>query len=228
MAGHGYGLYAGDEAESVALLSRATYGYLQHWTADEPLPALTFMHYVWDEASRCIEGHLANANPMLATLAEQPRATFLVPGAAAYVPSYWVDPERGVPTSYYGWALAEVRVEQVSAPEAVMAILQRMLARLQPEGRHPPMQPGERYWDKLLGAITGVRLHVGSVRSRHKYGQNRPATLREEIAGHLEARGLPGDAAAAAGVRDHLHVGVAEAPAPPPAGEARADSGNER
>jgi predicted FMN-binding regulatory protein PaiB len=78
--------------------------------------------------------HLANTNPMLSLLAERPTATFFVQGPAAYVTSYWGGNPRGVPTSYYQWAQAELRVELVRDEAGLRQILEALLA------------PGDRAW----------------------------------------------------------------------------------
>jgi transcriptional regulator len=204
---HGYELYAGaDEQAALELLERAEYGHLAAWEGERP--SLTFMHYVCDRAARRIEGHLANSNPLLQRLEREPRVTFTVSGPAAYIPSYWVDPERGVPTSYYSWAQFELEVRLVREPQAIVAVLGRMLARFQPEGRHPPLDLGQPYWRKLVGAITALDMRVIEARSRFKYGQNRPAALRRAIAQRLQARSSPQDPAVSQSVLAHLSEGV--------------------
>ena len=55
------------------------------------------------------------------------------------------------------------------------------------------MDPAEKFWQGMLGAITGLKMNIVSSQSRHKLGQNRPAAARREIAGKLTARGLGND-----------------------------------
>jgi predicted FMN-binding regulatory protein PaiB len=208
---YGYDLYAGrSEAEAFDLLARAEYGHLSVWEDEAQRPALTFMHYVCDPAGRRIEGHLANSNPVLARLAADPRATFTVFGPAAYIPSYWVDPERGVPTSYYGWAQFELEVRLLRDAKPIVAVLRRMLDRFQPEGRHPPLALDDPYWRKMVAAITGLEMHVRAVHSRFKYGQNRSRAIRHAVAGQLEDRGGAQDQAVRDFVLAHLADGEEE------------------
>ena len=141
----------------------------------------------------CLLGHLANTNPMLALLKQEPRATFFVQGPAVYIPSYWGGNPRGVPTSYYQWAQFEVEVELVSDHAGLLDILGAMLVRFQPEGQLPPLDPADKYWQGLLGAITGLRMHVADAQSRHKLGQNKPAAHREAVVEGLRQRGNPQD-----------------------------------
>jgi predicted FMN-binding regulatory protein PaiB len=202
---HGYDLYAGaDEDAGLRLLDAAEHGHLAVWDGEAQRPAITFLHYAPRTAQREIWGHIANTNPLLPRLEADPRATFTVFGPTAYVPSYYSGEPRGVPTSYYSWGQFEVEVELVRDPTGLLAILAAMLARYQPEGRHPAMDPTERYWQGMLGAITGVILRIRAGASRFKYGQNKPARTRQAIAEALERRGLGQDAAAAEQVRAHL------------------------
>lgn len=209
---YGYDLYAGDETAGLALLAAAEHGHLAAWDGEARRPQVTFLHYVLQPDTREVWGHLANTNPMLRRLESDPRATFTVAGATAYVPSYYSGEERGVPTSYYSWAQCDVAVRLVHEPAGLLTILEAMLARFQPEGRHPPMDPADRYWQGLLGAITGVRMRIEGISSRFKYGQNKPVRTRLAIAGQLRARGGAQDEEAAAQVLAHLPPDAAAEP----------------
>jgi len=202
---HGYDLYAGtDDDAALALLSAAEHGHLTVWDGEARRPSTIFMHYVTRVAEREIWGHLANTNPVLRRLETDPHATFTVSGPSAYVPSYFSGEERGVPTSYYSWGQFQVEVALVRDHADLLTILEAMLARFQPEGRHPPMDPADRYWQGMLNAITGVRMHIRTAASRAKYGQNKPTRTRHLIVEALRQRGLAQDAAAADQVLAHL------------------------
>ena len=200
-------LYAGNSpADAITLLDSRNYGQLSHWNTDSGRPEMAFMHYAVhaeDDAIHAegpqIWGHFANGNPMLGLLQADPNATFWVEGPSSYVPSHWYTSNRdkAVPTSYYSWAQFEVEVEIVRDSEGTLAILESMLARLQSEGEHPPMDPALKFWQGMLGAITGLKMNIKSARSRHKYGQNRPADARQTIAEQLRQRGQGQDAAVA-------------------------------
>ena len=159
-----------------------------------------------------IWGHLANTNPLLRRLDSDPSATFTVMGPTAYVPSYFSEEPRGVPTSYYSWGQFSVEVALVREVPGLLEILGAMLARFQPEGRHPPMDPAEPYWQGMLGAITGVRLRIVDAQSRFKYGQNKPVRVRRLIVDALRRRALAQDDAAAAQVLVHLPPDGSDAP----------------
>ena len=200
-------LYAGaTREEAVALLRSLAHGQLSHWIDGRGRPEMAFMHYAVSADSGVILGHLANSNPMLELLQADPRATFWVQGPSAYVPSHWYSSNRdqAVPTSYYSWAQFEVEVEFVRDARGMLGILGPMLEALQGEGEHPAMDPANKFWQGMLGAITGLHMKVRSARSRHKYGQNRPADTRREIAAQLVERGNGEDPEVARQVLERL------------------------
>lgn len=220
-----YHFYNGaDDEAALRVLEGEQYGQLSVWEPEGERPEMVFLHYAIGREPvqkpgrepvqkpgverREIWGHLANSNPVLERLAARPRATFWVNGPSAYVPSHWSAAPRAVPTSYYAWAQFEVEVQLVGEPEGVREILRAMLARLQPEGSHPPLEPEDPSWQGMLAAITGLRMRITACRSRFKYGQNRPPATRRAIAGHLTGRGLPRDGQVAAAVLARLQEGV--------------------
>ncbi len=199
-----FALYAGrDPRAALDLLAASPHGHLLPLAPGEAAHAPTFLHFVYRTAEDGagdlgeLRGHLANGNPLLKVLADDPRAVFTVQGPSAYVPNHWLDEAQGVPTSYYSWAQVQVEVTLDHGEEGKLAILDEMLARYQPEGRHPPMSPDDPHWRKMLGAITGLRMAVVQARSRFKYGQNKNAAARERIVEHLRLRGGAEDAAVA-------------------------------
>ena len=206
----GYDFYTGTGAagmaQATALLEAHHHGTLLLWNQEANQPEQTFMHYAWRPEPELvmIEGHLANTNPMLKALAENPQATFMVSGPSAYVPSHWSSGNLAVPTSYYSWVQARVDVRLISDADGIIGILERMLERLQPEGEHPQMRTEPSRWKAMLGAITGLEMRVTGLRSRFKYGQNRPVDFRMGIHDRLIARGQGQDAAVAQAVLAHL------------------------
>jgi transcriptional regulator len=192
--GAGYDLYAGDgEQAAFSLLAGAEHGHLTLWDGEGGGPATTFLHYVAHPERREILGHLSNGNPILRRLESNPRATFTVQGPAAYIPSHWLSSLRAVPTSYYSWAQFELDVAVIHEPAAIVALLEEMLARFQPEGQHPRLALDDPHWQRMTSAITGLRMQVREARSRYKYGQNREPGVRRAVARRLRTRRLPAD-----------------------------------
>jgi len=153
--------------------------------------------------------HLVRANPVFAALAENARVLLSVAADWAFIPSPWKvigdeDPALGIPTTYYGavqlTGTATVHDER-TAPGSVAAILRRQLATLQPGVG--VADPAESHAARLLG-ILGISIAVGQVAAKFKYGGNVDGPHRRAVVERLEARGAPGDDAAAAHVLRRL------------------------
>ncbi len=152
--------------------------------------------------------HLLAQNPIWAALEENPKALLAVSGDWAFIPSAWKaiddeDPRLGIPTTYYASVQLIGTARILSDPDDVAEVLRGQLARLQPDIEVvDPSEHGRR-----LGAIRAARIDVEEVRAKFKYGGNVDAAHRQAAAERLEARGGPGDQAAAARVRARLDPG---------------------
>ena len=148
--------------------------------------------------------HLAVPNPLLAALAENPRAIMSVAGDWAYIPGAWKavgdeDPRLGIPTTYYGAVQLTGTVAVLDDPDDVASVLRRQLAALEPgSDLVDPAAHGPK-----LRAIRGLRLDIEEVRAKLKYGGNVDDAHRDAIAQRLAVRGGPGDGAALR----HLRLG---------------------
>jgi len=144
-----------------------------------------------------VDLHLARANPLFKALTGDDRATLVVAGDWAYIPTAWKaigdeDPLMGVPTTYYAAVELRGRLEVVDDEAGLTAILRRQLAATQPTV--PSADPSAH--GRTLAGIRGLHLHVEQVRSKFKYGGNADDAHRAAVAAHLVARGGPGDNAA--------------------------------
>jgi transcriptional regulator len=168
---------------------------------DRELPVIIPTHFTFD-GDRTVELHLAKPNPVWRALAERPRAVLTVVTDYVYVPAevnanQGEDPSLGVPTSYYAAVQATVDAEIVDDPAAKAAILARALAHFEPEDSRratPDLElPSDR---RLIAGIRGLRLTITGVNAKFKYGGNKTAEHRAEIAAALQTRGGPMDATA--------------------------------
>jgi len=144
-----------------------------------------------------IDLHLARANPLFKALAEDDRATLVVAGDWAYIPTAWKaigdeDPAMGVPTTYYTAVELRGRLEVVDDEPGLTAILREQLAATQPD--LPSADPSAH--GRTLSGIRGLRLHPETVRAKFKYGGNVDDAHRAAVVAHLTERGGPGDGAA--------------------------------
>jgi transcriptional regulator len=170
---------------------------------DRVLPVVVPTHFTFD-GDHTVQLHLAKPNPVWRALAERPRALLTVVTDYVYVPAAvnsdagaGEDPAFGVPTSYYAAVQAEVDVETAEDPAAKAAMLATALSHFEPAGslRAAPALdvPRDR---RQIGGIRGLRLTITGVNAKFKYGGNKTAEHRAEIAAALQARNGPMDATA--------------------------------
>ncbi|WP_433049002.1 FMN-binding negative transcriptional regulator [Dactylosporangium sp. CS-033363] len=187
-----------DESEWRRWLSAHDFGQLIAPGRGRDLPVVVPTHFSYDGAET-VWLHLARPNPVWAALDERPRALLTLVGDYVYVPSDWnakpgTDPLDGVPTSYYAAVQLSCDVRVVDDPAEKAAILRRQLAQFQPATERSPVLPT----DRNLPGIRGIELTITAVAGKFKYGGNRTAEHRHELAGHLAERGGPMDAEARA------------------------------
>jgi transcriptional regulator len=187
------------------VLARADFGQLITAGHVDGYPVVVPTHFLYDGDSTVLL-HLARPNPVWKALAADAHVVLALTGDYAYVEAAWnatpdTDPDRGVPTSYYTAVQLLCRAEVVDDPDEKAAILAEQLTHFEPPDstRATPSADDESDRRQLPG-IRGLRLHVEGVRAKMKYGGNKPAEHRLEIADHLTERNGPMDAAA----RDHL------------------------
>ena len=192
-------------AEWQGVLSRTDFGQLVTAGHVDGFPVVVPTHFLYD-GDRCVLLHLARPNPVWQALAADPHVVLALTGDYAYVDAEWnanpgTDPAYGVPTSYYTAVQLLCRAEIVDDPDEKAGILARQLGHFEPadSARVIPSTANESDRRQLPG-IRGLRLHLEGVRAKMKYGGNKTAEHRREIADHLAGRGGPLDSAA----REHL------------------------
>jgi transcriptional regulator len=203
-----------DEEEWRAFVRSQGFGHLVAAGRGRGVAVVVPTQFVLD--GDVVLAHVAARNPVLEALGEQPRAVLSVAGDWAFVPSSWKaiageDPRLGIPTTYYAAVQLEGPVDVVGEPAALAAVLRRQLAALQPGVE--VADPEVAHADRLI-AIRGLVLRVEVVRAKFKYGGNVDEAHRSAVLEQLEARGAPGDAAAAAHVQRRVH-GAGEGAAAP-------------
>jgi transcriptional regulator len=145
--------------------------------------------------------HLARPNPVWSAIEENAAVVMSVAGDWAYVPAAWKaieseDPSLGVPTTYYAAVQLTCTATVVDDDEGKLAILRTQLGVLEPTGG--AADPSVHL--RKLSGIRGLRLAIRDVTAKFKYGGNVDVEHRLAVAGRLDQRGGPGDAAA----RGHL------------------------
>lgn len=126
-------------------------------------------------------------------LAENNRAEFIVYEAHAFIPSYYSDPLMACPaTLYFRSVRIRGRVEQVEDATEKATALSALMAKLQPEGGHLPIDAGNPKYAAQLKGVAVLRLAIEAMTGKFKFGQNLSDKKRSEVIGGLEERGRPG------------------------------------
>lgn len=192
-----------DEWRSV--LDAVDFGQLVTAGHVDGFPVVVPTHFAYDGDATVLL-HLARPNPVWRAIEADPHVVLALVADFAYVEAAWnaepgTDPDLGVPTSYYTGVQLLCHAEVVDEPDEKAAILAVQLDRFEPDGS-TRVTPGTNVESdrRQLPGIRGLRLHVEGVRAKMKYGGNKAADHRTEIADHLAERDAPGDRAA----RDHL------------------------
>jgi len=198
-----------DEDEWRAFVRTQGFGHLIAPGRDREYPVVvpTQFALVEDGGVDTILMHLARPNPIWELLAENPRVVMSVAGDWAFIPASWKavgdeDPAYGIPTTYYAAVQLCGTAAVVDDPEETAVILRRQLGSLaKDEGQVDPSEHGAK-----LRTIRGLRITVGEVRAKFKYGGNVDAEHRLAVAARLLERGGTGDRAAEHHLMERLNA----------------------
>lgn len=121
----------------------------------------------------------------------------------AHLPSWFFDERRACPaTTYYRSVHAWGTLERVDDRCGKAAVLQALMERLQPEGRHQPLTGDHPLYAGVLDSLLVARIRPTRIVGKAKLGQHKgAATIARALEG-LWQRGAPGDLAALRAVRD--------------------------
>lgn len=181
-------------------LDSATWGTLALAAPDGP-PVMVPLNFVRMEGSLFF--HSALDGQKMTLVRAGAAASFLVVEALAVVPSYAFDPERACKASqYFTSVLAYGRVEEVADPGRKAAALQALMAKLQPEGGHRPIEPGEALYRASLATVAVLELKIDRACAKRELGGRLTPAQRQAVAATLIRRGAPLDLATAARLDD--------------------------
>ncbi len=112
----------------------------------------------------------------------------------AHLPSWFFDERRACPaTTYYRSVHAWGRVERVEDLPTKAAILQALMERYQPEGRHEPITAEDPLYTSVLEGLLVARVRPTRIVGKAKLGQHKSARTLERALGGLWRRAEPGD-----------------------------------
>ncbi len=184
-----------DDARARALLNAAPYLHMATTTADG-VPVLRVVHTVSLQHDGAIYFHASPAGEKMECVGRA--AVMSTSRAIATVPSYFVDAERACPaTTYYESVQAHGTLVAVENAQEKAAVLAALMAKLQAEGGHVPIDPTRadyaELYEKAVRGIAVVRLDVTRVDGKHKVGQNKTPDERVRILEGFWKRGATGD-----------------------------------
>jgi nitroimidazol reductase NimA-like FMN-containing flavoprotein (pyridoxamine 5'-phosphate oxidase superfamily) len=138
--------------------------------------------------------HGSKKGEKMSGLAADPRAEFVVYQAHAFIPSYFSDPYLACPaTVFFRSVRLRGTVDQVESAEEKALALSVLLAKMQPEGGHAPIDAGDPKYVSSLRGVAVLRLAVSEMTGKFKFGQNLSGKKRSQVIDSLERRGLPSD-----------------------------------
>jgi transcriptional regulator len=193
---HPWDLTTGED-EWRAFVAGQGFGQLIAAGRDRVVPVVVPTQYVLDSDHLLL--HLATPNPIWHAIEENPTVLLSVAGDWAFIPSAWKaigdeDPALGIPTTYYAAAQLRCEATVIDDDEGKLAILRRQLGAFESGSGHADPSAHQR---KLPG-IRGLKLTIGEVTGKFKYGGNVDEAHRRAISQRLASRGGPGDGAARA------------------------------
>lgn len=198
--------FAMSEAQALAELGRI--GVLHLAAATPTGPLLRTVDSVLHEGALCFHG--ADAGGKLDLLGAE--VMVAAEEVVAHLPSWFFDDRRACPaTTYYRSVHAWGVVERVDDRGAKAAVLQALMDRLQPEGRHQRITGNAPLYAGVLDGLLVARVRPTRVVGKAKLGQHKGGAVIARALDGLWQRGAPGDLAALRAVRD-AHP---ERPTPP-------------
>lgn len=112
----------------------------------------------------------------------------------AVIPSYFVDAEKACPaTTYYRSVQVHGTLINVESTDMKARLLQALMEKLQPEGRHVPLRVDEPLYQADYRAVRVFGLKIETVTGKESLGQDRPPERTRKVVEGLFQRGNAGD-----------------------------------
>jgi transcriptional regulator len=159
-------------------------------------PLTSHIPFLLNETGTHLELHLVRSNPIARTLKEPTKAVITILGPDSYISPDWYETLDQVPT----WNYVAIRLRgflKPEPPEALHPILDRLSAhfetRLLPKNPWTSSKMSDGVMDKMMRAISTFSMEVTGIEGTWKLGQNKPDTVRETAASHVDAFGIGQD-----------------------------------
>lgn len=151
-----------------------------------------------------VEVHLPHEDPQLGDIRRTGRATIQVDDILVFSPSHWVDETNAAHADhYFRTASLSGEPELLNSRDAIVAHLQTLLHRFQPEGKYIGMEENMAMYEALVDRLTVVRLRPTAISTKFKLGQKAPASVQSRIIRQLRLRDSELDRATIAAMERH-------------------------
>ncbi|MGQ9693375.1 MAG: pyridoxamine 5'-phosphate oxidase family protein [Thermodesulfobacteriota bacterium] len=173
------------------VLNKAPAGYLAFNGADG-WPRITPLNFVYEDG--WVYWHGAVAGERFNCLREDPRAVFAAVLLPLYIPSYFAAEENATAaTSTFKSVIVRGRVSSFIDPDEKCQVLNKLMAKYQPEGRYRKIAPNDPFYAKILPATGVYGLRVEEMAGKFKFAQNKSVEDRKKIIAKLKERGTAVD-----------------------------------
>jgi len=139
-------------------------------------PYATQVNLMWFD--RSLWFHSSNQGKKIQLIRSNPEVFVSVVLASSFVPSYATDPDKPCnATQFFRSVHLKGKAYLVDDLETKILVMQGMMQKMQPEGRHMPMQDAH----KSLGAMALVQLKPEEITGKFKFGQNLSGSKKEGL-----------------------------------------------
>lgn len=180
-----------DRAACEAFLKECSHGVLA-FAGEDGWPKAVPLNFVYTEGK--VYFHGSKKGEKMSGLAQDARSEFVVYEAHAFIPSYFTDPYLACPaTQFFRSVRMRGSVEQVEDPAEKARALAALLASMQPEGGHAPIDHEDPKYVSSLRGVAVLRLDIAEMTGKFKFGQNLSDARRDKVVEGLRERNCPGD-----------------------------------
>ena len=201
-----------DESAAWDFVAERGFGAIVAIDRGTPVAAHVPLLVMGTAEKRCVEFHVARANPIHRVIAASPRVLVTVSGPDAYISPDWYVSADQVPTWNY-MAAHLTGTARALAPDRALDHVERMSLsfeqRLLPKKPWSTTKMTAQKRAMMLAAIVPIEIEIERIECSFKLSQNKGLTDRMEAARMLDWRGSPAERGMAQAMRTHLKVPIA-------------------
>lgn len=137
-------------------------------------------------AQGALTGHMARANPQWQAMQAGAEVLVMFHGAHAYVsPAWYAEKPMAVPTWNY-MAVHAYGTARILSQEELVHALHTLVEENESSYAQPwQLEMTQEMREKMLGAIVGFEIVLGSIEGKFKLSQNRPAEDQQRVMAQL-------------------------------------------